>query len=496
MREALFRVAQTGGFYRLEDTVGRYQDPALTGQVHARSFRSLDLDPPPPAAGPRLIVWPHPVGTSDLIDRANCADTWLRNEPEFDLLTSQRLADEPEAARDSAGRDTLLFADFDTVLAGIGLDEDEWRRGIIRWHGRPVTALLDELTLGHILRRHGRGPDLLRHFAERPAADRTRVLNGTTIALYKAAQHAHMANLAGPLAELGVRPVPYSAAHGRDEAVNAMCRLLAEYDGVVVRPFAASQGAGVSFLRDPGRGRADACAALLTRLEESVRAEYRADGGYPVTLTPWYPTRRILGRVTDLRMFVVYDSLTGGVHALPGVVRCARTPLSPGDALTSGNACTSLGTPPDERALDERRMYPATSPETLELLGITPQTLIDLGQAATLMWSQAVKGASGFAYGSVDFGLLDTSANTGASTGAGAGGGRAEAVAFGMKGNNVGMHPSVHPRYLSRFADATLDGLRLSARHLPAPVAAGNAAAGNAAADITAAGNALAGGSR
>lgn len=450
MREALFRVAQTGGFYRLEDTVGRYQNPELTYLVYERSFRPLNLDTPAGGAGPSLIVWPHPAGTSDLVDRANCADAFLRNEPEFDLLTSQRLADEPHAWKATADRDTLLFADFDTVLAGIGFHEDEWRHGILRWHGRQITALLNELTLGHILRRHGYGPQMLRRFAEQPAAGRTRVLNGTTIALSKTAQHAHMAAHAEALAELGVRAGQYAAADSRDDAVEAMCHLLAEHEAVVVRPFAASQGTGVSFLRDPGQGRADACVALLTRMEESVRAKYRSEGGYPVTLTPWYSTRRILGRVTDLRVFVVRDPLTGGLHALPGVLRCAQKPLASGDALDSGNACTNLNTPPDDAALNAPRMYPSTSEETLKLLGVTRQTLIDLGRAATLLWSEALRGASGFAYGSVDFGLLESSS------------GRAEAVAFEMNGNNVGMHPSVHPRYLGRFADATSEGLRPS----------------------------------
>jgi hypothetical protein len=477
MREALFRVAQTGAFYLLEDTVGGDQDEALTEAVFRDSYRPLTRNsvgarspwPADAVSGlggpprPALIVWPYPHGTADLIDRANCADAWLSRHLGFDLLTGHRLAHDPAAAESLSRHDTVLFADFESVLSGIDFNEPDWLNGVLRWHGRPITALLNELSLGHIVRRHHREPTMVDRFAALPAADRTWVLNGTTIAISKGAQLRHVADHARDLAALGIRVTNYTVADNRDRAIAASCRILDDYGAVVVRPFSASQGTGVSFLRDPGiSGRRDACGALLDEVEAAVCTKYGVAGGYPVTITPWLSTRRIRGRVTDLRMFVVLDPLSGGVRAIPGVVRCAKEPLRPTDTLRPANAGSNLGKPSGDAG---GRMFAATFPGTLSELDITAATLVALGKAATLLWSAAIGEGMPFCYGSVDFGLLE---------------GSQQAVVFEMNGANVGMHPSVHPRYLPCFANATsaaLDQLsRESTSRLPAADLVGEAA--------------------
>ncbi|GAB3885727.1 hypothetical protein GCM10029964_048860 [Kibdelosporangium lantanae] len=88
----------------------------------------------------------------------------------------------------------------------------------------------------------------------------------------------HVADLADRLRPLGVVPMPYTSCPDRDSAVEAVVALCAAGEGVVVRPFGASQGTGVTMV-GPVSGSARAAAEeALDRLDSAVTGKYGAPG--------------------------------------------------------------------------------------------------------------------------------------------------------------------------------------------------------------------------
>ena len=450
MREALFRAAQQGAYFTDEETVGRWQDQELTDRVLAGSFVALPPAQAPAAPAEPFIVWPYPRGTMHIIDRANCADHFLRANPAYQLVTEAGLG---EPARLPAGP-VLLFAPFDTIMASVRLDPD----GYLVFAGRRVSVLLNELSLAHLV-RHGVLPAAgmaglsAAGYGPIVPAPRTHLVNGTQLTLFKARQMRHIADLADRLAPLGVASLPYASSIDRADAIEAVVALCGARGGVVVRPFGASQGTGVSLvgpLTDPGSIR-QAAAAALDRLEGAVAGKYGAAGqlaAYPVTITPFAESRKVDGAVSDLRMFVVRDP-AGGLRALPGMVRRAEIPFQAGVPLTAASALTNVSGPPTDGA--PPRVYPATRADVLAQLGLTPEALVRLGRAASLIWAAAVEAEQAergtpvpFCYGSVDF-LIRVDDG--------------RAVPIEMNGANVGEHPSVAVRRLELFAEATTAAL-------------------------------------
>ncbi|GAB3885731.1 hypothetical protein GCM10029964_048870 [Kibdelosporangium lantanae] len=143
MREALFRAAQQGAYFTDEETVGRWQDDDLTTLVVDGSLCRIDAVAAPPPADDPLVVWPYPRGTMHIIDRANCADHFLRANRDYHLVTEASLGDIPAGP-------ALLFTPFDTVLPSIRLDDD----GHLVFRGRRIDVMLNELSLAHLV-RHG-----------------------------------------------------------------------------------------------------------------------------------------------------------------------------------------------------------------------------------------------------------------------------------------------------------------------------------------------------
>jgi len=451
MREALFRAAQQGAYFTDEETVGRWQDDRLTDRVLSGSFVALPPAVVPAMPGNPFIVWPYPRGTMHIIDRANCADHFLRANPEYQLVTEAGMGN---PVRVPAGP-VLLFAPFDAIMPAVRLD----REGYLVFAGRRVSVLVNELSLAHLV-RHGALAGAVRPPVEgyEPivAPPRTHVVNGTQITLFKARQMRHVADLADQLAPLGVASLPYVSSPDRTDATEAIVMLSGTRGGVVVRPFGASQGTGVSVV-GPAATR-EAAAAALERLEAAVAGKYGASGAYPVTITPFVESRKIRGSVTDIRMFVVRDP-AGGLRAVPGMVRRAETPFRRDQPLTAATALTkvsgSLGGdgPP--------RVYPATRADVLRHLGLSPDALVLLGLAASTIWvaaveaEQAARGAPvPFCYGSVDFLVRADDGRP---------------VPIEMNGANVGEHPSVAVRRLELFAEATTATLAALGMSTPSP---------------------------
>lgn len=449
MRESLFRAAQRGEAYLLEETVGQFQDEELTGRVHADSFLPLPAAPVPPAVADPLVVWPYPAGTADLIDRANCADHFVRVNPAYRVLTPEGSLLCDGDGRVPPGGPTVVFASFEWLLPRLAVDPLD---GYLVLAGRRIDAVLNEMTLGHLARR-GSLP------APRPVngrrlidPPRTHVLNGTQIALDKGAQLDLFAALADVLRPFGVAPLTYLSAPERELAVQAAVDIAGRGRGAVLRPFAASQGTGIAFVDGAGPFEARRAAArrAVAELEAAVTRKYGVDGAYPITITPFVESTKIGGAVTDLRLFVVHDPHTGGLHALPGVVRRAQRRLAGGTALDRAMACTNLNGNPVADPLPGPRMFPLADERVLDQVGLSADRLTDLGRAATTMWAAAVRREQAergrslpFCYGSVDVLVRE---------GAGA-------VLIEMNGANVGMHPSVHPRFLDAFARASTGAL-------------------------------------
>lgn len=461
MREALFRAAQQGAYFTDEETVGRWQDDRLTDRVLTGSFVALPTAVVAAMPGNPFIVWPYPRGTVHIIDRANCADHFLRTNPDYQLVTEAGMG---HPARVPAGP-VLLFAPFDAIMPAIRLD----REGYLVFAGRRVSVLVNELSLAHLV-RHG----ALARIARPPVAGydpivappRTHLVNGTQITLFKARQMRHVADLAEQLAPLGVDTLPYVSSPDRADAIEAVVTLSGPRGGVVVRPFGASQGTGVSVV-GPLSGHTaarEAAAAALERLEAAVASKYGAAGAYPVTITPFVESRKIRGSLTDLRMFVVHDP-RGGLRAVPGMVRRAQTPFRRDQPLTAATALTKVSGGLGGLGNDVApRVYPATRAGVLRQLGLSPDALVRLGLAASTIWVAAIEAEQAargtpvpFCYGSVDFLVR---ADDG------------RAVPIEMNGANVGEHPSVAVRRLELFAEATtatLADLGMSTRSTPSP---------------------------
>jgi hypothetical protein len=332
------------------------------------------------------------------------------------------------------------------------MDDD----GHLVMSGRPVTALLNELTLAHLARHGVLHTEAVTAAGYRPIVQppRTHLVNGTQLALFKARQLRHVADLADRLAPLGVAPLPFASSADRAEAVEAVVALCAAGNAVVVRPFGASQGTGVLVVgADVDTATVE---AALARLEGTVASRYGAAGAYPVTVTPFVEGRKIDGAVADVRMFVVHDPAGGGLRALPGMVRRAARPFRAG-AVASDTVLTNFSGTVSEGDLPGPRVFPASRADILSALGLTPDRLVDLGRAASLLWATAVEAESAdrgrplpFCYGSVDFLVRQDNGR---------------AVPIEMNGGNVGEHPTVAVRRLDLFAEATtavLTGLGLS----------------------------------
>ncbi|MFI7677445.1 hypothetical protein [Actinophytocola sp. NPDC049390] len=449
MREALFRAAQLGAYFTDEETVGRWQDDELTDRVLAGSLVPVTAATAAPPTGEPLVVWPYPRGTMHIIDRANCADHFLRTSPEFQLITESGLDGPVELP---AGP-VLVFAPFDTILPKLRVADD----GYLTLAGRPITALLNELSLAHLVRHGVLAADTVTAAGYQPIVPppRTHLVNGTQLTLFKGRQLRHVADLAGRLAPLGVAPLPYATSAGRADAVEAVVALGATGNAVVVRPFGASQGTGVTVI-----GHAEDTAAVeagLDRLDRTVAGRYGGSGAYPVTITPFVEGRKIDGAVTDVRMFVVYDPAGGGLRALPGMVRRAAQAFRP-DEITADTVLANVSGAVSATDLPGPRVFPLTRPDVLEALGLSPDRLVDLGRAASTLWATAVEAEAAergspvpFCYGSVDFLIRQDDGR---------------AVPIEMNGANVGEHPTVAVRRLELFAEATtatLAGLGLSA---------------------------------
>jgi hypothetical protein len=456
VREALFRAAQQGGFFTDEETVGRWQDDELTGRVLAGS-----LVPVPAATGdpetdtPPLVVWPYPRGTMHIIDRANCADHFLTACPDYELVTESDL-DRP---MDLPSGPTVVFAPFDAILPLVGLDGD----GSLTLAGRPITALLNELMLAHLVRHDVLPTQAVTAAGYRPIVTppRTQLVNGTQLTLFKARQLRHVADLADRLEPLGVAPLPYVSCADRAGTAEAVLALCATGKAVVVRPFGASQGTGVLVVAP------DADAATveseLDRLEGTVEGRYGAAGAYPATVTPFVEGRKLQGAVADVRMFVINDRASGGLRALPGMVRRAARPFRAA-SVTADTVLTNFSGTESRGDLPGPRVFPASRADVLDSLGLTPDRLVDLGRAASLLWATAVDAESAergapvpFCYGSVDFLVREDDG---------------QAVPIEMNGANVGEHPTVAVNRLGLFAAATTAVLGdLGLRGGPAPLA-------------------------
>jgi hypothetical protein len=449
MHEALARAAHHGRAVTDEEPVARLQSERITRQVYERTALPL-AKPPAPAwtgrsASPgSTLLWPYPRGSADIIDRARCAELFLRTHSEFRVVTEDGL-DRGALAEADAGQSVMLFCPFDAVLARLSVTPDN----LLAVDGRPVDAVASEMIVGYLMRaglwpKPARGVD----FTHIPAIDRlrTRLVNGAGIALFKAAQMALFHRHREELSEIGTALPDGRIGWDRAEVLAASEEWLARGHAVVYRPFAASRGAGVCFLRpDDRRRRSRAVGDLLDGMEAAMAATYGHADPYPVTLSTFVESRKIDGRVCELRMFVVADPCTAAVRAIPGMVCLTGVPFGEPAGRDASPGPATVARSLRSAAVSGHRELPLSDPDVLAALGLGVQKLEQLGRFAVRLWSRAVTAggtaaatALPFAYGSVDFLISEDG----------------RAVPVEMNGANVGAHSAVHPSFSDAFGVA------------------------------------------
>ncbi|GAA2680213.1 hypothetical protein [Streptomyces lunalinharesii] len=451
MRESLFRAAQQGEWHTTEERVGQRQSPRRTREVWEGSWQRLEpLQPSGPPPDGAVVAWLYPRRTAAIIDRANCADRFLRADPQYRVVTEHFL-DGDESPLSNREEKLLLFCPFDAAMDRLTCTE----QGQLAVHGRRIDVVASEMTVGY-LARAGHTPHPARPqegtLAPRLDGFRTRFVNGTGITLLKAAQLALGAREHEALSRLGVAVPDFALAWTREEIREAVLPWLADRQGVVLRPFAASRGAGVTFLGpNDVLPRAQAIDRAVDELEHSVLRAYGQTAPYPVTVSPFVESMKLDGRVCDLRMFVTADPETSGLRALPGMVRTASQPFSIRGEFDAAMCSSSFSGTADHQARAGLQSLPLTAPHVQAALRLTGEDLVRLGQAASLLWAAAVAdarqrsdGPVPFAYGSVDFLLTDD--------------GRAWPIE--MNGANVGAHSCVHPLFVDAFPIAMCAALK------------------------------------
>lgn len=442
MREALFRAAQLGAWLAIEESIGQRQSETITRHVFERSAYPCRLAAVDALTGrPATIVWPYPRGSPDVIDRANCADQFLRMNPHFRVLTEYTLGDQ-RIALNNFSEDLLVFCPFDVAVPLM----DHNAQGQLCLCNRPVTAVTSEMMVGY-LARAGKAahPVQQKSYACTPTIARigTKFVNGTGITLFKAAQMALFDRHRQELSRLGVTSPGYRVVWNRQEAQAACGSWFAQDQTVVFRPFAASQGTGVSFVGPRGTStRERAVDEVIDRMQNAMADKYGFSLPYPITLSTFVESKKIDGRINDLRIFVVADNNNHCLRAIPGMVRLAQVAFKDRDEVDIGSCATNLNAPADPDAMSGPRQIALTSQDVLAKLGLCGDDVVRMGKVATLLWGTAIEeehtatgSALPFAYGSVDFVLTCDGL----------------AVPIEMNGANVGSHASVHPTFLDAF---------------------------------------------
>lgn len=451
MRDSLFRAAQQGNYFPMEEVVGQFQDRGITEDMYRTSFLEVPLETTDKTPDePRLILWPYPRGTADCIDRANCTDDFLRSNPHFRVITELGLKENSAlSSLDGVKEDVVIFAPFEVIIPELTIDD-----GYLAFRGRRGHVMLNELSLGYLHRKglvnlevSEQSRDSGTVLAELPQL-LTHFINGTRLALFKGLQMAHFQRLQEDLKKLGVEPINHQIIYSKEQLLAAAVAMLRAGMDVVIRPFSASQGTGVAFLtaRNFETTFEDDIEKVLTQIKQQVRAKYGYEICYPLTLSPFVESTKIRDCVTDLRIFVVYDPNAGGLRSVPGMVRVAQVPLRKREKLDASCAATNLNVPKAQDAVPGPRVFPLANDEVLGKIGITREQLFALGQASTRICGEAVALDKGlqFAYGSMDF-VIRNSNRT--------------AVPIEMNGSNVGSHPAVHPEFLDVFGKSTTNAL-------------------------------------
>ncbi len=445
MHEALLRAAQHGRSVANEESVAKHQSERITRQVYERSALPLPRPPAPAWTGGSAspgstVLWPYPRGSADISDRAMCANLFLDTNSQFRVLTEDGLDRGALAATDSA-ESILLFCSFDAVLPRLSVTPDN----LLAVDDRQVDAVAGEMIVGFLMRaglwpKPARGVD----FTHIPAIGRlrTRLVNGTGLALFKAAQMAHFQRHRHDLSDLGTTLPQGRIGWDRAEVLAASEEWLAQGRAVVYRPFAASRGTAVSFLSPHDRRpRRRSVEDVLDAMEAAMADTYGHADPYPITLSTVVESHKIDGQVCELRMFVVADPSGTVVRAIPGMVCLTQAPFGDPTQLDASTRSTNL-TSVD---VSGHRELPLSDPDVLAALGLGAKKLERLGRFAVLLWTRAItaeRAATGmalpFAYGSVDFLISDDG----------------RVVPFEMNGANVTGHAAVHPLFLDAFGVA------------------------------------------
>ncbi|BEL12954.1 hypothetical protein Q0Z83_111450 [Actinoplanes sichuanensis] len=443
MRETLFRAAQPTGTTPSEELVGQLQDPDLTRRCWDQSLAPITTTAAATvSAHAATILWPYPAGTADCVDRANCADHFLRANPGYHVVTPLGLA-HPDVDRLLDCTDVVLFLPFENAA-----DELTVAGSHLQMRGRQIDAVISELAPGYLW-RHG----ILDLDPQQPRWPlETHLVNGHLIAAHKGQQARHFAAYCRQQADIVALDTIVVAT--LEELTGALEHLLDGSRAAVLRPFSASQGTGVTFVdRDHlirSGGPEAAAARAIAQISAALARKYGSPEPFPLIVTPFTEAARLEGCVTDIRIFVCHDPSSDGLRGLPGMVRRAQVPLDSAGPVTAAAALTNLNAAPAPAAISGPRFFPATDPQILAALGLTPDDLIRLCAHATAIWATAIQphghpGARGrFAYGSVDFVIRHSDGI---------------AVPVEMNGTNVGSHPTVHPRWCHAFGAATTHAL-------------------------------------
>lgn len=447
LRESLFRAAQLCNYSPLEEIVGQYQSKRISEEMYNVSGTEIGLpDVVTEHSGPKTIIWPYPKNTADCIDRANCADHFLRNKPNYRVVTEYGL--ELNQMNDSyleSLEDIIIFGSFEELINSLDIKSE-----YLYFKGRRITAILNELSVGYMIRK-GLIEVSENLFFNTPL--KTSVINGSLIALSKWQQMKIFEEVKGYLDHERYEVLPALKVNNLEELIESALQLLKDHECIVIRPFSSSQGTGISFIK-----REDSEVTLIENIKRALNEtkniyhrKYSTYNCFPITISPFVEAVKIQGCVTDIRIFVVYDPTDSKLHAIPGMVRRAQTPFDDYQNINISNSVTNLNAPKCNNALKGKRVYPAANDGILTEMNIDETLLASMSRTACQIWSHtlndkkeySIRGC--FAYGSVDFIIRDSDKRY---------------IPIEMNGSNVGSHPAVHPQFLDCFGNATTHALK------------------------------------
>lgn len=446
MRESLFRAAQLCNYSVMEESVGQLQNLDFMKQLYCSSKMEVFLPQNKifGSCSKKTILWPYPQNTADCIDRANCVDDFVSNNPMYRVITEYTLTDCKSEWLCNLEENIILFASFEYLFMDISIKEDKF----LYYRGRRCHAVINELSIGYLLRKNILKYDNLANLSVHL---KTKIINETLVTINKVEQMRIIHEVQEKYSCFEMDVLEYKCVDEKSQLQAAVKSFLEKGLSTVIRPFSSSQGTGLSFV-SVNNIRTDSEKAIDDAIDVTMRSyvkKYGSKDCFPLTITPFIESIKLDECVTDFRIFVVYDYIDASLHALPGMIRRAQLPFDK-NCISIGNGVTNLNAPKVEGSIEGKRVFAVTDNCILQMLNVSEKLINSMCTTACQIWKYILDNEFikhndvNFAYGSVDFLVKEENQHY---------------VPIEINGANVGSHPAVHPYFLKYFGNATSNAL-------------------------------------